>query len=327
MCLQRLPPSLATLLGRVSTRISMASTSNHGPPGNVGYNRTTNATSNVETRSWSLHPRRLTPAGVAGHEKGYRSLQTGSLEGPGGTGQLTEGMTRFEARRRNRLGSRVGQRPAVRTATATSGWRSAADDGCRSGRASSTIRKPDSLVRLVCSVNSHQSHDSPGTVLPTGRCPPDVAEHELPHFAATPSLMRRWGNQFHRGSRSGCAGRCSCWSSTTAGRPAPRPRSGGGPSEPHPEPAANGLRSTRAALRIPLLRRDGVIEPATHETPVGTVDLFPTVLSAAGCPRTVARKCPEPTSVTEAEGKWRRVSIRNGLFGEIYPNDATELGV
>jgi len=97
------------------------------------------------------------------------------------------------------------------------------------------------------------------------------------------------------------------------------------------QPALNGKVDRRTkrspfdlGLRTPvLLRWDGKIKPATHESLVSTVDLVPTMLAAAGLTNKMPG-LPGESLLPSARGQ---VKLRNGpVYGEIYPGDATSLG-
>jgi arylsulfatase A len=77
-------------------------------------------------------------------------------------------------------------------------------------------------------------------------------------------------------------------------------------------------------LRTPiLLRWDGVIRPATHESLCSSVDLVPTILSAAGLEHRMPGR-PGVDLMVSARGI-APLQARP-VFGEIYPGDATALG-
>jgi arylsulfatase A len=324
-------PSLATLLTGLYPH-QHGIHFNHGPPGNAGYNRMTSRDEYVETRSreFALLRRLDTLPGLLGREKGYRSLQTGKFwEGPWRNGQFTEGMTRFEAPPEEQTfgGLRVlanGQRVAHGNG----------DIGLAIGRQTMApiyefiddceAEKTPWFVWYAPYL-PHQPHDSPERFYRLAAARPDVAEHELPYFAAIAQFDETVGDLVRFIEDRGAAARTlfvlavdNGWSPSTTpqrGRPvefAPTPRSKWAPFD--------------EGLRTPiLLRWDGVIEPATHETPVGTVDLFPTVLSAAGVPEDRRPQVPGADLLPAARGE-AVLDPQRPVFGEIYPNDATELG-
>ncbi len=77
-------------------------------------------------------------------------------------------------------------------------------------------------------------------------------------------------------------------------------------------------------LRTPILiSLPGTVKPATHEQPVSSVDLLPTVLAAIGKPRAVA-DLPGRSLWSAAIGESALKS--EPVFGEIYPGDASSLG-
>ncbi len=83
-------------------------------------------------------------------------------------------------------------------------------------------------------------------------------------------------------------------------------------------PFENGIRTPI------LLRRDGVIRPATHTGLVSSIDLVPTVLTAAGANVDTPR-LPGIDLLPSARGE-RALSQDRAVVGEIYPGDATSLG-
>lgn len=88
-------------------------------------------------------------------------------------------------------------------------------------------------------------------------------------------------------------------------------------------------RSKRApfdyGLRTPILIRwDGHVKPATHEAPVSSVDIVPTLLAATGH-ADVARKLPGISLLPSAQGR-EELDSHRPVFGEVYPGDASVLG-
>jgi len=83
-------------------------------------------------------------------------------------------------------------------------------------------------------------------------------------------------------------------------------------------PFENGIRTPI------LLRWDGIIQPATHEALVSSIDLVPTVLSALGVART-PYQLPGVDLMPSARGE-EPLDADRPVFGEIYPGDAMSLG-
>jgi uncharacterized sulfatase len=78
-------------------------------------------------------------------------------------------------------------------------------------------------------------------------------------------------------------------------------------------------------LRTPILIRwDGHAQPATHHALVHTIDICPTVLSAAGLTEAITTRMHGIDLMPSARGD--RSLPQRPVFGAIYPNDAEELG-
>lgn len=78
-------------------------------------------------------------------------------------------------------------------------------------------------------------------------------------------------------------------------------------------------------LRTPiLLRWDGRIEPGDHPKPVSTVDLVPTILSAAGLIHETTPRMRGRDLFPSAIGAEDLPAVP--VFGTIYPSDAASLG-
>ena len=78
-------------------------------------------------------------------------------------------------------------------------------------------------------------------------------------------------------------------------------------------------------VRTPvLLRWDGRIEAGEHLAPVETIDLLPTILSAAGLSREVTSRMRGRSLLPSAMGREDLALVP--VFGAIYPSDAATLG-
>lgn len=324
-------PSLATLLTGLYPH-QHGLHFNHGPPGNAGYNRMTSRQQYQQTRSreFALIRQLDTLPGLLGRERGYRSLQTGKFwEGPWENGQFTEGMTRFEAPPEDQTfgGLRVlasGDRVAHGNG----------DIGLSIGR--QTMKPIDDFIRdseadkqpwLVwyAPYLPHQPHDSPEPFYRIAAARPDVAQHELPYFAAIAQFDETVGHLVGLVRDAGAMSRTlfvfvvdNGWSPSTT------------PQRGRPEEFAPTATSKWAPLdegvRTPiLLSWEGMIQPATYPTPVSSVDLLPTLLSAAGVPIAKRPQLPGQDLMPVARGQ-QALDPRRPVFGELYPNDATELG-
>ena len=99
-----------------------------------------------------------------------------------------------------------------------------------------------------------------------------------------------------------------------------------------PDPARPTYPDVRAKLsqyedgvRTPvLLRWDGRIEAGEHLAPVETIDLLPTILSAAGLSREITSRMQGRNLLPSAMGL--EDLALTPVFGAIYPNDAATLG-
>lgn len=99
--------------------------------------------------------------------------------------------------------------------------------------------------------------------------------------------------------------------------------------EPDPENPRNYTKRSKRSpfepgLRTPiLLRWEGVIQSATHEELVSSIDLFSTILETAGIENTY--NSPGISLLPTAIGQGK-LDPNRPVFGDIYPGDATELG-
>lgn len=302
---------------------------NHGPPGNSGYNRMGSPVYYERHREqeFGLIAKVATLPGILQRQLGYRSLQTGKFwEGHWRNGRFTEGMTTFEP-------------PPVEQTfggvrTLTSGDRVAhgnGDFGLQIGRETMApitdfiddceAKKQPWLVWYAPYL-PHQPHDSPEEFYQLARSRPGVAGNELPYYASIAQFDHTVGELIDHVEASGAATNTvfvlvvdNGWS----------------PSERReknrPEEFAHTRNSKRApfddGVRTPILIRwDGVVEPSTHEGLVNSIDLVPTLLSAAG--GKAETKLPGIDLLPSARGE-TPLDPGRPVFGEIYPGDATRL--
>ena len=303
---------------------------NHGPPGNSGYNRMTSREDyeRVRRREFELVDEVETLPGLLHRRAGYRSLQTGKFwEGHWRNGGFTEGMTTFEPP------------PAEQTfggvRTLASGERVAhgnGDVGLIIGRETMApifdfiddcTEKQEPWLVWYAPYLPHQPHDSPEEFYDLARARSGVAEHELPYYASIAQFDHTVGELIRHVEASGTAANTifvlvvdNGWS----------------PSERRSKSRSVEFVHTHRSKRAPfdegvrtpiLVRWDGVVEPATHDGLVNSIDLVPTLLSAAGVEADT--DLPGIDLLPSARGD-RPLDPERPVFGEIYPGDATSLG-
>ncbi len=94
---------------------------------------------------------------------------------------------------------------------------------------------------------------------------------------------------------------------------------------PHRQNRRSKLSQFEDGLRTPiLLSWPGKIQPAEHPQLVGTVDLAPTILAAAGLSAEITPRMHGENLLPSAMGKEQLAD--RPAFGAIYPNDAQSLG-
>lgn len=316
-------PSLATLLtGRYPHQSGLHY--NHPPPGNSAFNKMRSRADYERARAPAFARIRQQPSlsRLLG-ERGYRSLQTGKFwEGHFSNAGFTEGMTVFEPAPGQDYG---GNRVLANGDMAAHGN---GDHGLKIGR--ETLQPiADFLDRHAAQAPTfvwyapylpHQPHDSPRKFfeLHEGR---GLPAHRIPYLASISQFDATVGELMALYEQRGLAGNTlfvfvsdNGWTPDTV------------PDKKHPGEFILNKRSKYSpfedGLRTPiLLRWDGVIAPATHETLVSSVDLLPTVLEAVGAP------LPElPGRSLLAVAKGGQTLADQPVFGEIYPGDASVLG-
>jgi uncharacterized sulfatase len=156
----------------------------------------------------------------------------------------------------------------------------------------------------------HAPFDAPKRYVDLYAGRPDVAEHLVGYYANITRFDDTVGELIRYVEKKGLAARTVFILIADNGfRPAPK-RSKWSPYE-------NGVRTPL------LIRWDGHVQPATHRRLVQSVDIVPTILSAAGLGRAMAN-LPGIDLIPSATGQ--AVLPDRPAFGEIYPNDATRLG-
>ncbi len=316
-------PSLATLLtGRYPHQSGLHY--NHPPPGNSAFNRMRSRAEYEKARSPAFGRIRTQPSlpRLLG-ERGYRSLQTGKFwEGHFSNAGFTEGMTVFEPAPGQDYG---GNRVLANGELAAHGN---GDHGLKIGR--ETLQPiADFLDRHAAQAPTfvwyapylpHQPHDAPRKFLDLheGR---GLPAHRIPYLASISQFDATVGELMALYEQRGLAGNTlfvfvsdNGWTPDTV------------PDKKHPGEFMLNKRSKYSpfedGLRTPiLLCWQGVIEPATHETLVSSVDLLPTVLEAVGAP---VPDGPGRSLLAAAQGQGTLAA--QPVFGEIYPGDASVLG-
>ena len=317
-------PSLVTLLTGLYPH-QHGVTFNHGPPGNAGYNRMASRKAYEKARApeFELIQKVDTLPALLRDKKGYRSLQTGKFwEGHWRNGGFTEGMTLFTPPPGQTYGGVRTLANGEKAAHGNGDW------GLKIGR---ETMNPIRDFILDCGKSAtpwlvwyapylpHQPHNSPERYYKLARSKPDVTEHELPYFAAIAQFDDTVGELIDFVEKNADASHTIFVLIVDNGWTPARKRSKSRPAE-----FDHTKESKRApfedGVRTPILIRwDGHIEPRTDLSLVSSVDLVPTLLSAAGLKKT--EKMPGIDLLEEQAADPDRA-----VFGEIYPGDASSLG-
>lgn len=170
----------------------------------------------------------------------------------------------------------------------------------------------------------HAPHDSPQRYRDLFESATDVAEHEVPYFAAIAQFDETVGTLIRSIETRGLAGNTIFVFVVDNGWQPDRDRYVAARREW--DHTVHSKRSPfDAGLRTPiLLRWDGHTKPNTHRVPVSSIDLMPTLLSAAGVDDSELT-LPGENLWPSATGQRQLISDR-AVFGEIYPGDASVLG-
>jgi len=318
-------PSLATLLTGLYPH-QHGIHYNHPPPGNAAMNRMTSAEEYKRARSRSFSRIRSVPTlpRMLHRERGYVSLQTGKFwEGPFSNAGFTHGMTRFEPVPEQAFGGNRTLASGEVVAHGNGDW------GLRIGRVTmQPIREfldahgDRPFFIWYAPYLPHQPHDAPQEYLDMYADRPGVPQHQLPYYASISQFDDTVGQLVQAIEDAGLAADTlfvfvvdNGWSASTTAA------------------GASDYRQTRRSKRSPfedglrtpiLLRWDGQVAPATMEELVSSIDIVPTVLSAAGLTGP-ARDLPGIDLLPVAKGR-TRVPADRAIFGEIYPGDATTTG-
>lgn len=323
-------PSLATLLTGLYPH-QHGIHFNHGPPGNAGYNRveSPNEYEKMRKREFTLIRQHKTLPAILRLQAKYRCFQTGKFwEGHWRNGGFTEGMTLFEAPPRDQKFGGIRHLPSGEIVAHGNG-----DVGLQIGR---VTMKPIYDFIDNCSSKSvpwfvwyapylpHQPHDSPKRFYELAAKRPNVDANELPYFASIAQFDATVGKIVdHVTSKKQLENTVFVFVSDNGWRPSLTPQRN------RPEEFSPTKRSKRApfddGLRTPILIRwDGVIVPATHEAPISSIDLTPTLLSIAGVGKEQRPEFPGIDLLPACRGQ-RELDRRRPVFGAIYPGDATSL--
>ncbi len=319
-------PSLAVLLTGLYPHQSGLHY-NHPPPGNSAFNRMTSATEYEAARSGAFEIIRKLPTlpRLLG-ERGYLSLQTGKFwEGHFSNAGFSEGMTLFKPR----LGQDYGGNRRLKSGALAAHGNG--DHGLQIGR---ETMKPiaDFLTRVTemkkpffiwyAPYLPHLPHDSPERYHKLHR-ERGAAPHRIPYLAAISQLDDTVGELMGMLETSGLTDRtlvvlCSDNGWTPSNKPSKKnPKEFDGTKESKYSPFEDGLR-TPILISLP-----GKVKSFTHEQPVSSVDLLPTVLEACGL--------AEANPNLPGRSLWKAALGEETLkvqpvYGEVYPGDASTLG-
>jgi uncharacterized sulfatase len=296
---------------------------NHGPPGNKGYNRMNSRAEYERHRSQEFELIREveTLPRLLSKKAGYRCLQTGKFwEGHWRNAGFTEGMTTFEPppAEQNFGGVRI-LASGVRVAHGNG------DYGLQIGR---RTMKPIKDFILVCEERGtpwmvwyapylpHQPHDSPQRFYDLVESRPGVKLNEIPYFASIAQFDDTVGElvEFVE-NYSKPENTIFVFVSDNGWSPSAQPQKGNKQEINHTK------RSKRApydeGVRSPILIRwDGVIKPEIRRELVSSIDLVPTLLSAAGI----------DSDLMPGFDLMNAIPDSRSVFGAIYPGDASKLG-
>jgi len=305
---------------------------NHGPPGNAGFNKLTTAEEYFRVRSeeFALIERLPTLPKVLQGSRSYRSFQTGKFwEGHWRNGGFTGGMTIFETPPPEQHYGGIRTLASGVTVPHGNG-----DFGLQIGRETmqpiydfveSAEQAATPWLLVYAPLLPHQPHDSPERFYEMARAHPDVTAEELPYFASiaqfddTVGELMSWLRE--RGGVDDALIVFTCDNGWRPGRAAERNR---------PEEFAPNDRSKRApfdeGIRSPfLLHWQGQIPPGNHEGLASSIDLVPTILSAAGVPPESRPVLPGLDLMPVVRGE-ADIPTDRAVFGAIYPGDASSLG-
>lgn len=295
---------------------------NHPPPGNSAFNKMTSVDEYVKTRSVAFDLIRQQPAlpRVLG-TLGYTSFQTGKFwEGHFSNAGFTGGMTLFKPAPHLHYGGV--------TRTLADGSQAAHGNGDHGLAIGRETMQPiaDFLDRQdrtkpfflwYAPYLPHHPHDSPEKYFELHR-KRGAAENRIPYLASVSQFDDTVGELLsmidQRGLTKDTLFIFVVDNGWTPGRTRMKksPEEFGHTHESKYSPFEDGLRTPV------LIRWDGHTKAATHEQPVSSVDLLPTVLAAIS----------QPDAITSRPGRslWSAAIGESPLqdqpvYGEIYPGD------
>ncbi|MBI2478656.1 MAG: sulfatase-like hydrolase/transferase [Planctomycetia bacterium] len=255
---------------------------------------------------------------------GYRCFQTGKYwEGHWRNAGFTEGMTTAEP-----SGEKFGDKTLANGEVVAHGN---GDHGLAIGR--ETMKPIDDFIDdcgempfmvWYAPFLPHALHDSPKEYYGRYESRDDVPKHRVPYYAAISQFDDTVGHLVDAIERRGLARNTLFLFVVDNGWEPDANRHLAGQNE-----WDHTKRSKRSpfdyGLRTPILIRwDGETKAATHAELVSSVDIVPTLLSAAGI-KAADIELPGIDLMPSARGK-ATLNAERAVFGEIYPGDATTLG-
>jgi len=324
-------PSLATILTGLYPH-EHGIYFNHGPPGNAGYNRMQSRIEYETHREneFKLIQRLETLPKIFSSVKGYRCFQTGKFwEGHFSNAGFTDGMTKFTA---PPTGQTFGG-----TRTLANGEKVAhgnGDWGLSIGR--ETMEPIKDFIR-DCEEQStpwmvwyapylpHLPHDAPTRFQQLAAQHPGVLPWEKPYFASIAQLDESIGElRAMVATLSDVKQTIFVFLSDNGWRPSQHR------SKQRPQDFEQTKRSKRSpfddGIRTPLLISwQGTITPQTQSGLTSSVDIFPTLASAAGIPNPHWANLPG-FDLYKMLQRNDMIPESRAVYGEIYPGDATSIG-
>ena len=300
---------------------------NHPPPGNSAFNRMNSVAEYEAARSPVFKIIRKLPTlpRVLG-ERDYLSLQTGKFwEGHYSNAGFSDGMTIFKPRPGQDYGGNRTLRSGVLAAHGNG------DHGLQIGRETMqpiaefmdrSIQEKKPFFVWYAPYLPHLPHDSPPRYHELHR-KRGAAAHRIPYLAAISQFDDTVGELMTMLEKRGLTNNtlivlCSDNGWTPSTKPSKKnPAEFEGTKESKYSPFEEGLR-TPILFSLP-----GKVKPATHEEPVSSVDMLPTVLEACGFADAIPN-LPGRSLWKAALGE--EALKTQPVFGEVYPGDAETLG-
>ncbi|MEW4489286.1 sulfatase-like hydrolase/transferase [Thalassoglobus sp. JC818] len=320
-------PSLATLLTGLYPHQSGLHF-NHPPPGNTAFNQMTSVEEYERARSESFEIIRNLPTlpRILADELNYRSLQTGKFwEGKFSNAGFTEGMTIFKPVPGQEFGGNRTLKNKQLAAHGNGDW------GLKIGR--ETMAPIETFLDDHPSSRKfiwyapylpHQPHDSPERFYDLYRKRDSVPEHRIPYYASITQFDETVGQLVEMIEARDLTEKTLFIFVIDNGWEASEER-----AKARPEEFEHTKTSKRSpfepGLRTPVLFSwDGVTVAATHDQPVSSIDIVPTILSVLN----LDGKHPQLPGINlwNAACGQSTLDADRVLFGEIYPGDAKTLG-